>query len=127
MREKIDSFRDLKVWQLGMELSERVYRLTSTFPPEEIYGITSQLRRSITSVPANIAEGHGRDSTKEYLRHLSIAVGSLCEAETFVRLAVQLGYTEQRQVEALLETIEEEGRMLRGLQRALGRKQRQPT
>lgn len=124
MSEKIESFRDLKVWQTGMQLSERVYRLTATFPHEETYGITSQLRRAITSVPANIAEGHGRDSKKEYLRHLSIAVGSLCEAETFVRLAVRLGYTTEDKTQALLTNIEEEGRMLRGLQRALGRSTR---
>lgn len=106
----------MKVWNLGMEITERVYRLTNTFPKEEIYGITSQLRRSAASVPANIAEGNGRDSVKDYLRHLSIAVGSLCEAETFIRL----GYTNEDKVIDLIATIEE-GRMLRGLQKSLRR------
>jgi len=119
----IESFRDLTVWQLGMELTERVYRLTNEFPTEEKYGLTSQLRRAAASVPANVAEGHGRDSTKEYLRHLSIAVGSLCEVETFIRLAERLGYVHADRIEGLLGSIEQEGRMLRGLQRALGRKQ----
>ncbi|TWT88305.1 hypothetical protein Mal64_17840 [Pseudobythopirellula maris] len=116
---KIRSHRDLNVWQRGMELAERVYALTSRFPKEEMYGLTSQLRRASASVPANIAEGNGRDSTKEYLRFLSIAVGSLAEVETFLELARRLNYCPQPTLAPLTEVLEEERRMLRGLQRSL--------
>src|SRR5689334_20011421 len=88
----INSFRDLKVWQLGMEIVEHAYHLTSAFPKDELYGLTSQLRRAAVSVPANIAEGHARAFTKEYQRHLSIAVGSLAEVETYLELCVRLQY-----------------------------------
>ena len=84
------SYRDLAVWQRGMQLAEDVYRLTALFPPEERFGLTSQLRRATTSIPANIAEGHSRSSTKDFLRHLSIAVGSLAEVTTFIELAERL-------------------------------------
>lgn len=116
---QIDSFRDLKVWQLAMELTERIYTMTKTFPDDEKYGLTSQLWRAIISVPANIAEGHARKSTKEYLRFLSIAVGSLAEVETFVELAIRLQYVNKERTTPLLESIGEERRMLRGLQRSL--------
>jgi four helix bundle protein len=126
MGEKVQSHRDLKVWQLGMDITEQVYQLSKSFPREETYGLTSQVRRSAASVPANIAEGNGRDSIKDYLRHLSIAVGSLCETETFLRLAVRLLYLEQNNADPLLRLIEEEGRMLRGLQKSLRRTLEQP-
>jgi hypothetical protein len=71
---EIRSHRDLNVWRLGMEIAERIYALTQSFPNEEKFGITNQLRRAAASVPANVAEGNGRDSTKEYLRFLSIAL-----------------------------------------------------
>ena len=115
----INSFRDLRVWQLGMEIVERVYTLSNTFPRDEIYGLTSQLRRAAVSVPANIAEGHSRASTKEYQRHLSIAVGSLAEVETYLELCIRLRYGRADAVSHLQELTAEERRMLRGLQRAL--------
>lgn len=115
----ISSYRDLNVWQLGIELSKHVYTLTANFPKEELYGITSQIRRAVTSIPANIAEGHGRDSTKEFLRHLSIAMGSLAECETFLYLAVELEFMRESEVDEVLALFDEEGRMLRGLQRSL--------
>lgn len=116
---KIESFKDLRVWQLGMELSERVYNMTKTFPDEEKFGLTSQMRRAVVSVPANVAEGHARKSTKEYLRFLSIAVGSLAEVETYVELAIRLSYVTSDRTSQLVEAIAEERRMLRGLQRSL--------
>jgi four helix bundle protein len=122
MAENIRSHRDLKVWQLGMDLAETIYEITKSFPREETYGITSQLRRAASSIPANIAEGNGRDSSKEYLRHLSIAVGSLCEVETFLLLALRLNYVSEKQTHSFLELLEEEGRMLRGLQASIRRK-----
>ena len=78
----INSFRDLRVWQAGMELVEQVYLLTKSFPKQEIYGLTSQIQRAAVSVPSNIAEGHTREHSKEFLHHLSIAQASLAELET---------------------------------------------
>jgi four helix bundle protein len=115
----IRSHHDLKVWQLGMDLAESVYAVTKSFPREEIYGLTSQLRRAASSIPANIAEGNGRDSTKEYLRHLSIAVGSLCEVETFLQLSMRLNYGDAEHIRQIIDLLSEEGRMLRGLQKSL--------
>jgi four helix bundle protein len=116
---EIKSHRDLSVWQLGMEIAEALYALTCNFPKEEMYGITSQIRRAAASIPANIAEGNARDSTKDNLRFLAIAIGSLAEVETFLELAVRLQYCKLAQTEPLLEKISQERRMLRGLQRSL--------
>ena len=102
-----------------MELTEKIYAITDSFPKEEQYGLISQLRRASVSVPANIAEGNARDSTKEYLRFLAIAVGSLAEVETFLELALRLNYCQQETIDTVFELIEEERRMLRGLQRSL--------
>ena len=121
MASEIRSHHDLKVWRLGMDLSEAVYELTKKLPKEETYGLTSQLRRAIVSIPANIAEGNGRESAKEYLRHLSFAIGSLCEVDTFLLLTVRLNYLSQQEVTPIQEKLEEEGRMLRGLQKSLRR------
>ena len=117
--EPIRGYRDLKVWQLGMEMAERVYELTRDFPSEEKYGLTSQLRRAAASIPANIAEGHARTSRKEYQHYLSIAVGSLAEIETFVELGARLHFGSDQSIRVLCEMIDEERRMLRGLQRSL--------
>ncbi|MEM6757818.1 MAG: four helix bundle protein, partial [Planctomycetota bacterium] len=83
------------------------------------YGLSSQVRRASTSIPANIAEGNGRDSTKDYLRFLSIAVGSLAEVETFLELALRLEYCEESELIPTNNLLEQERRMLRGLQRSL--------
>ena len=78
----VKTYEELEVWQKAMELVALIYRLTKGFPREEVYGLTSQLRRAAVSVPSNIAEGQGRRSTKEFLNHLSMARGSLLEVET---------------------------------------------
>lgn len=119
MSSEIRSHHDLKVWQLGMDLAQKIYALTQSFPREEIYGLTSQIRRAASSIPANIAEGNGRNSTKEYLHHLSYAMGSLCEVETFLLLSGRLNYGDAQSIEEMLELLSEEGRMLRGLQKSL--------
>jgi four helix bundle protein len=116
---EIKTHRDLNVWQLGMEITERVYQLTRSFPDDERFGLVSQMRRATSSVPANIAEGNARSSTKEYLHHLSVAVGSLAEVETFLDLALRLGYADSKLILQLIDSIGEERRMLRGLQRSL--------
>ncbi len=84
--------KDLRAWQSAMQLVEMVYRLTSTFPREEIYGLSSQMRRAAVSVPSNIAEGAARQSTKDLLRFLVIASGSLAELDTQLELSLNIGY-----------------------------------
>ncbi|CAN5662392.1 four helix bundle protein [soil metagenome] len=96
------SYRDLRVWQAGMDLVEEVYRLTARYPDRELYGLTSQMRRSAVSIPSNIAEGHSRENTKEYLYHISVAQGSLAELQTQIEIAGRLGYLPQEQVDQAL-------------------------
>ena len=88
----VNSFRDLRVWQAGMDLVEKIYRFTQTFPTQETYGLTNQLRRAAVSIPSNIAEGHSREHTKEYLNFLSVTQGSLAELQTQIEIATRLGY-----------------------------------
>ena len=115
----IQDFRDLKVWQAAMQLAIAVYALTPSFPKFEIFGLSSQMQRAAVSIPSNIAEGHARDSTKEFLRFISIAMGSLAEIETQIILANQLNYIEESKLTELLEKTGAVGRMLRGLQHSL--------
>jgi four helix bundle protein len=115
----VASYRQLKVWQSGVQLVKSLYLLSREFPQSELYGLTSQMRRAAVSIPANIAEGHARDSTKEFLHHISIALGSLAELETMFILAQELGYSDAATITALLQYSDEEGRMLHGLQRTL--------
>lgn len=117
--KRIQSHRDLKVWQLGMQIAEDTYALTRSFPADERFGLTSQLRRAAVSVPANIAEGNARETTKDYLRFLSIAVASLAEVETYLDLAQRLNFGEVGAGTRIQELVDEERRMLRGLQRSL--------
>lgn len=117
--EKINSFRDLEVWQLGMGLVEGAYRISSQFPKTETYGLRSQLRRAAVSVPSNIAEGHTRASTKEYLNHISMAQASLAEVSTQLEIAVRLGYITSAEVTPRLDQIGSLGRMPYALRNAL--------
>jgi four helix bundle protein len=107
-----------------MEITECVYQLTRDFPTDERFGLISQLRRAAVSVPANIAEGNARSSTKEYLRHLSIAIGSLAEVETFLDLALRFEYGQSIAIQQLTGLVDQERRMLRGLQHSLRAKLR---
>ena len=116
---KVNSYRDLTVWQLAMKLTEDVYRITGTFPNKETYALASQLQRAAVSIPSNLAEGHARSSTKDYLRFISIAMGSLAELETQVELSARLLYIDQQKLAELLTTADEVGRMLQGLRRSL--------
>lgn len=118
----VRSYRDLQVWKKGMELVEAVYVVTQRFPGSELYGLTTQMRRAAISVPSNIAEGHSRSSTKEFLRYLSIALGSLAELETQLMLGRNLGYVSAEQLDPLLKQSEELGKMIRGLQKSLNRR-----
>ena len=112
-------YRDLLTWQRAYELSLQVYRSTATWPREELYGLTSQIRRAAVSVAANIAEGYDRSSRNEYIHFLSIARGSLAEVETFILLARDLGYMPPDDANALIELQDEAGKLLRGLARSV--------
>ncbi|MBI4574279.1 MAG: four helix bundle protein [candidate division NC10 bacterium] len=115
----IKSFRDLRVWQVAMDLVERIYRLTKVFPRREVYGLTSQLQRAAISIPSNIAEGHTREHRKEYLQHISIAQVSLAESETCLEIARRLGYSSVDQFVPLFEQVASLGRQLYSLRNAL--------
>ena len=105
------NFKDLLIWQNAMEISMSIYNITKNFPKEEVYGITSQLRRASVSVAANIAEGHGRNSTGEYKQFLGYAIGSLSELETLCILSSRLGYSPANW-NSLIAQIEAERKML---------------
>ena len=109
------SHRELKVWQKGMDLVERIYLLSRGFPREEVYGLTAQLRRAVVSVPANIAEGNARGAVREYARFVGIARGSLAETETLLLVAQRLSYGPQEEINALLGVVTEISRMLKKL------------
>ena len=115
----VRSYRDLMVWQKGMALAATVYRLTRRFPKYEEYRISSQMVRAATSVPANIAEGHGRGTRKDYTRFVSTAKGSLAELETFLLLACELELAPRGELETVLSQAEEVGRMLTTLKTRL--------
>ena len=116
---RLKSYQDLEVWKKSIELAEMVYRISGQFPPEERFGITSQVRRATVSVAANIAEGAERPGTKEFLQFLGIASGSLAETETFLILARRLGMATPEAIAPLLDQAGEIGRMLNGLKRSL--------
>jgi four helix bundle protein len=113
------SYRDLMVWQKSMQLVTDTYRLTETFPKTEMFGLASQLKRAVVSVPSNIAEGQGRNSVKEFIYHLSVAYGSLMETETQIQIAANLAYVDQATADELIGRSAEIGRMLNGLTRSL--------
>jgi len=115
----IRSYRDLRVWNEAMELAAECYRVTRSFPREEVFGMTSQIRRAGASVPANIAEGYGRESTGSYLQFLKNAQGSLKELETHLLLAIKVEMVSSHTVKPVLDRAETVGRMLRGLMRSL--------
>lgn len=116
---EIQSYRDLKVWQLGMELAEICYRITRRFPKDELYGMTAQIRRAAASIPANIAEGHGRNSRGDYAHFLRVAQGSLKELETHAILSQRIGLADERALAVIFTKSEVLGKMLRALIRSL--------
>lgn len=115
------SYRDLIVWQKSMAMVTKIYQVTEKFPRSESFGLTSQIRRAAVSVPSNIAEGQGRDSAAEFARYLSFAYGSLCEVETQLQIAANLGYVGLNSVKTLFDDTSEIGRMLNGLSRSVKR------
>ena len=112
---QVRSYKDLIVWQKAMDLVEMVYQVTKSFPKEELYGLTSQVRRAAISIPSNIAEGHARNSTAEYKNFLSIARGSLAEVETQLLIARRLGYINAEKLDQLISLQMEVNKMTNAL------------
>jgi four helix bundle protein len=118
-RGRVQSHRDLIVWQKAMDLAVAIYRHSERFPREEVYRLTSQITRAAASVPANIAVGFGRSTTRSYAHFLSIAQGSLMETETFLMLAIRLGYVDEAETASSRALVTEVSKMLSVLRRRL--------
>ena len=115
----IESYKDLDVWQVAMTLAQESYLLTTLFPKDEMYGMSAQIRRAAVSIPANIAEGYGRDQTGSFVQFLRIAQGSARELETHLILAERVRLVDQQAVAPLQELCERVSKMLRALIRSL--------
>jgi four helix bundle protein len=118
----VRSFEKLDAWRKAHEFVLAVYQVTGKFPKDERFGVVSQLRRAATSIPANITEGFGRRSTRDFLRYLEIAGGSLEETRYFLRLSVDLHYLEEIEFKSMRGSCDEVGRLLGGLGQALRRR-----
>lgn len=112
---KVKSYRDLIVWQKSVDLVTEVYKILRSFPEEEKFGLTSQIKRSCISIPSNIAEGYGRKYIKDYVRFLQISRGSLFEMQTQFQISINLGFTTEKQINTILETSVEIEKMLNTL------------
>lgn len=118
--DNLKSYKDLELWQVSMNFVSEVYTLTKSFPKEELYGLTSQIRRCVISIPSNIAEGSSRKGTKEFIQFLWIANGSLSEFETQIEIAQKLGYIAS--IDIILEKVKHIRKMLHGLIHSLENK-----
>ncbi|HYK91990.1 MAG TPA: four helix bundle protein [Acidobacteriota bacterium] len=118
----VTSYRDLRVWQLGVDLAQEIYLLTRSFPKQEVYGLSSQLQKSAISISSNIAEGHTRESSNEFLHFLSIAQASLSELETQLEIAARLRYLPSSKLEDVYGKTSALGRQLYALRNALRRR-----
>ena len=113
--KKVKSFKDLEIWQKGIELVVDIYKITKNFPKDELYGLTSQLKRAAVSIPSNIAEGCGRHYTAEYKQFLYVTIGSCAEVQTQLIIASKLGYLKDCNAKNLLDRTEEISKMTMGL------------
>ncbi len=118
------SYRDLEVWQESIELSVAIYALTRTFPMDELYGLTSQLRRAAVSIASNLAEGYGRASRQDFRRFTAMARGSALEVQTQLTIAARLGLAEEKRMRPVAARAEGVGKMLWALMTNLGGEQR---
>ena len=109
---EIKSYKDLLIWKKGITIVKLVYQLVKTFPQEEIYALSSQLKRASVSIPSNIAEGYGRNGNKDYLKFLNIAIASLFEMQTQLEIAFNLKYINETQFKKTFEESREIERML---------------
>ena len=111
----IRSFRDLRIWSLGIQLAKSTYGLTEKFPKKETYGLASQMQRAAVSIPSNIAEGHIRAHTKEFAQFLHMSLGSCAELETQAIIAKELGYITEDEHKQFVKSIEDESKQIRSL------------
>ena len=125
MQTNKPAYKNLQAWQHAMDLVEEVYRATKSFPNEEKFGLTSQMRRAAVSMPSNVAEGFCRRRTRAYAHHVSIALGSQAELETCLELAGRLAYLTGAELNRVTQSIGTVGRLLSGLHRSLEDKLRQ--
>lgn len=116
------SFRDLEAWREAMALAVHLYELSTRLPSAERFGLISQLRRAAVSIPSNLAEGHARGATRDFIRFIGMARGSLAEAETQVELAGRLGYVVRSEISVTMARCDKLGRILRGLRKSLEQK-----
>ena len=124
---KIESYQQLEVWRKAVVLVTEIYQVTGPFPREEIYGLTSQARRAAVSIPANIAEGWGRNTTRDYIQFLRVARGSLLELETHLIVARNLAFIDTPQLEGVMRQTQEINKMLNGLIKSLASSPRRWT
>jgi four helix bundle protein len=115
MQKDIKSFRDLNIWDKGIELVKGIYKETQHFPKEELYGLTNQIRRASISIPSNIAEGHIRQHRAELRQFLSVALGSLAELETQIVISRELNFVSTEKSQNLIDQMGSLGKMIRGL------------
>lgn len=118
----VKSYKDLIIWQKSIDLAVEVYKLSSAFPKEEVYGLTSQIRRAVASISLNIAEGYGRNTTKNYINSLYIAKGSLQEVESALLLSTRLNFTTEDDCQKANSLIVEELKMFNSLIHSLENK-----
>jgi four helix bundle protein len=116
---KVSSYRDLLVWRKGIDLVKSIYLISQTFPTDERFGLTTQIRRAAVSVPSNIAEGQARHTTGEFIQAISHSEGSLAEVDTQLVIATELGYCKQSDVESAVGLVTEMQKMLTSLRRKL--------
>ena len=121
---EVHGYRDLRVWQIGIDVVGQVYEVTRRFPKSEVFGLTSQIQRAAVSVPSNVAEGHARGGTREFLHFITISLGSLAELETQLIIAHRLEYVDNETLGRVLLMCNDLGKMLRALQKSLKEKAR---
>ena len=119
MENPVKSFHDLVVWQKSMELVTEIYKVSQKFPKEEMFGLTSQIRRAAVAIPSNVAEGRGKSSAGEFHQFLYHARGSLAEVETQLLIAINLGFLSKQDVSYIMDLIARVGRLLHGLLAAI--------
>jgi four helix bundle protein len=122
MENKISSYKDLIAWQKSIALVTDIYMLTKSFPAEEKYGIVSQMNRAAVSIPSNIAEGWGRESSKNYLQFLKISRGSLMETETLLQISRNLNFISTDEYKSITENVDELAKILQGLIKSIQQK-----
>lgn len=123
MANPAKNYRDLIAWQKAMDLATAIYRITESFPKKEQYGLTNQLRRAVVSISSNIAEGQGRGATRDFVRFLCMAKGSLQEVQTQVEIAHRLDFIKHEERETVLASSEEVAKLLNGLIRCFQTKE----